>query len=504
MACKERWGCGIGPGVGWRRTRLGVLVVSVVLATLGFAPAAFATGWTPPAAIDGGNLLTSVSCTSSSFCVAADEVGNVFVFNGSSWSAADSVFGSAGTYPQIFSVSCASGTEFCAVSGEVKPPNATELGAVATYNDGTWSAPKVYGQIGNIALYVDELGNVSCASPTSCVATDKGTSSYVTWNGGQWSQPMPVGSNFGEGSYNPSLLSCPTSSFCAGVDSYAAENYNGSMWSAPVTVASDEASLFAISCPSASFCMATASDGDAYTYNGSTWSGPSMTGTGINPWGVSCVSSSFCVAVDQSGDAGYYNGSKWTDSDTFDSANPTSVSCATTTFCVEVDQTGDVSYFSGVPAAQSTGSATDGAGTGTTSTSAGSSATPSEPSVALALTHAIVSAGKLRITLRCTGTTKTHCAKATVAATVTEHLTGTRVTAVTARARKRTKTVTIATASVTLTAGQSATLSLSLNGTGSALLARHLHLATTVRVTSSGHTIGQRTLHLTATTKHKA
>ncbi|HEY5262524.1 MAG TPA: hypothetical protein VIJ33_10445, partial [Solirubrobacteraceae bacterium] len=61
----------------------------------------------------------------------------------------------------------------------------------------------------------------------------------------------------------------------------------------------------------------------------------------------------------------------------------------------------------------------------------------------------------------------------------------------------------IARGSTTLATGQSTTLTLSLNGTGRALLARLHHLATAVRVTTGGHTIAQRTLHLTAATKRK-
>ena len=469
-----------------------VLVVSVVLAALSVAPAAFASGWTSPAAIDSGHLLSSVSCTSPSFCVAGDAVGNVFVFTGSSWSAADSVFSSAGSNPQIFSVSCAPGTEFCAAVGEVTPSGASARGAVSTYSGGTWSAPTVYGQIDDIAEFVDEIYAVSCASATSCVATDPGSEAYMTWGGAQWSpEPMSIGSTFSDDSYDPGQLACPTSSYCAGFNGGDVETYNGSSWTGPVTVTSDGASLFAISCPAADFCMATASDGDAYTYNGSAWSGPSATGTGVSPWGVSCVSSSFCVAIDQTGDAGYYNGSTWTDSDTFDSAaHPSSVSCATTSFCVAVDQAGNASYFSGVPS-----------NPGGPNSGGGSSPPPSAPS--LALRSATVHAGKLSITLRCTGTARAHCAKVTVAATVTEHLNAKQITAVAARAGTHTKSVTIARGSTTLATGQSTTLSLSLNGTGRALLARFHQLDTAVLITTDGRTIAQRTLHLSTASNRK-
>ncbi len=468
-----------------------VLVVSVVLTALGVAPTAFATGWTSPAAIDSGHLLSSVSCTSPSFCVAGDAEGNVFVFTGSSWTAADSVFSSAGSNPQIFSVSCAPGTEFCAAAGEVTPSGASARGAVAIYSGGTWSAPTVYGQIDDIAEFIDEIDAVSCASATSCVATDRGSEAYMTWDGAQWSpEPMSIGSTFSDDSYDPGPLACPTSSFCAGFNGGDVETYNGGSWSGPVTVASDGASLFAISCPTAGFCMATASDGDAYTYKGSAWSGPGATGTGVSPWGLSCVSSSFCVAIDQTGDAGYYNGSTWTDSDTFDSvAHPSSVSCATTTFCVAVDQAGNASYFSGVPS--SPGGPSGG----------GSGPPPRTPS--LVLRSATVHAGKLSITLRCAGTASAHCAKATVAARVTEHLKGTRIAAVTARAGTHTKSVTIARGSASLATGQSTTLSLGLNGTGRALLARFHQLATQVLVTAGGRTIARRTLHLSTARNRK-
>jgi hypothetical protein len=472
-----------------------VLVLSVALVALSVAPVAFAAGWTSPAAIDSGHLLTSVSCASTSFCVAGDAVGNAFVFNGSSWSVADPVFSSAGSNPQIFSVSCAPGTEFCAAAGEVTPSGASARGAVAIYSGGIWSAPEVYGQIEDLDDFVDEINGVSCASATSCVGTDPSSQAYVTWNGTQWSEPMSVGSSFSDDSYDPGQLACPASTFCAGFNGGDVETYNGSSWSGPVTVTSDGASLFAISCPVAGFCMATASGGDAYTYNGSAWRGPSATGTGLSPWGVSCVSSSFCVAIDQTGDAGYYNGSTWTDSDTFDSAaHPSSISCTTTTFCVAVDQAGNVSYFSGVPAASGTlGGPTSGGGSGPTSSASGT----------VALSSATVDAGKLRITLSCAGTAGAHCAKATVAATVTEQLKGTRITAITARAKTAAKSVTIATASATLATGQSKTLSLSLNGTGRALLARFHHLATTVLVTTGGHAIARRTLHLSEASNRK-
>jgi hypothetical protein len=91
------------------------------------------------------------------------------------------------------------------------------------------------------------------------------------------------------------------------------------------------------------------------------------------------------------------------------------------------------------------------------------------------------------------------CQAASVTATVTEHLKGGKVTAVSSRkskkkARAQTKQVVIATAGATLAVGTTKTLTLTLNASGRALLAKFGKLTTVVSVTSGGKVIGSATV----------
>jgi hypothetical protein len=100
------------------------------------------------------------------------------------------------------------------------------------------------------------------------------------------------------------------------------------------------------------------------------------------------------------------------------------------------------------------------------------------------------------------------CMTATVRATVTEHLKGGKLTAITARKGKKkaaakTKTVVIATGSVSLAPGASKTLELSLNAAGRALLAKYGKLTAIVTVSSAGKTLDTATVTVQKAKKPK-
>ncbi len=100
------------------------------------------------------------------------------------------------------------------------------------------------------------------------------------------------------------------------------------------------------------------------------------------------------------------------------------------------------------------------------------------------------------------------CITATVQATVTEHLKGGKLTAITARKRKKkaaakTKTVVIAIGDVSLAAGASKTLELSLNAAGRALLAKYGKLTAIVTVSSAGKTLDTATVTVQKAKKPK-
>ena len=70
-------------------------------------------------------------------------------------------------------------------------------------------------------------------------------------------------------------VSCPTATFCVAVDTGGSVvQWNGSAWTSPhqvVPAASDYQGIgTSVSCPTAQFCMVVNADGDYATYTGNT------------------------------------------------------------------------------------------------------------------------------------------------------------------------------------------------------------------------------------------
>ncbi|HEY1689563.1 MAG TPA: hypothetical protein VGF95_11950 [Solirubrobacteraceae bacterium] len=114
--------------------------------------------------------------------------------------------------------------------------------------------------------------------------------------------------------------------------------------------------------------------------------------------------------------------------------------------------------------------------------------------------------GKLTATLSCPAGGAS-CSSAKIVATVTEHLKGSKVTAISAaaksKAKAKTKQVVIASSSATLAAGAKKTITLALNATGKKLLAKYGKLQTLVTVTVNGKVIEKKTVKLTEPAKGK-
>ncbi len=236
--------------------------------------------WSTPQSIDGSTALVSIACTSASFCVADDTQGAILVEENGRWTISDSTNNTLGQ------VSCVS-SSFCVADGYDGSG-----GNVFTWNGTSWSAPSL----------VDpgyKLHSISCTSATFCVA---GASVNVfTWNGSTWSAPDPVDPSNGNGTGLPSV-SCVSESFCATGDANGnVLTYNGSSWTTPQDV-DGSTTIDAVSCTSNTFCAAVDADGNALTYNGSTWTSPQDVDSANTIDWVSCASESFCVAVDDQGD----------------------------------------------------------------------------------------------------------------------------------------------------------------------------------------------------------
>lgn len=150
-----------------------------------------------------GNDLYSVSCTGTSQCVAVGDTNNdtdpetlVESWNGSGWTVVPSPDVSSSTQDNLLSgVSCTSAS-FCVAVGQVVPSGSSSgtVGQtlVETWNGSSWSITPSP----NPAAAGSGLSGVWCNSPSSCVAVGAypvGTTSptYQTlvedWNGSSWS-----------------------------------------------------------------------------------------------------------------------------------------------------------------------------------------------------------------------------------------------------------------------------------------------------------------------------
>lgn len=286
--------------------------------------------WGTPKIVDTSGSLDSVACPTTTWCMAADSLGDVVAFDGSSWTAPAPV---GAKY-----VSCPT-TSFCA---------ATTFGReILTFDGTTWSPPSPVGPTGTI------YWAVSCSSAAHCVAL--GNDGAAIDNDGDWSY-KPLGTSSGI----IDTVSCPTLSFCmaVGLDANSVA-YNGTRWTdagGVVPPVGNTGVSGAVSCAPSRWCMYVGNGsgintpdelGYADTYSGKRWTGPVVIEPAGRPRvnGVSCLPNGYCVAVDASGDARTHIRGEWSrlvEIDPRSRAGLSAVSCASMTFCVAVGFGGDV------------------------------------------------------------------------------------------------------------------------------------------------------------------
>jgi lysophospholipase L1-like esterase len=236
--------------------------------------------WTMAQRTDPDGFIAAISCRSATFCAALDTVGEVTFFNGSTWSAPRMVDPLGNAY-QAGSIACPT-TSFCAM--------VDSNGRAFTFNGSRWSAATTLSTIW--------LDSVSCASSKMCVAIDAYGLAYV-FNGKSWSAGYPTG--LIENGYLQAV-SCPTSGFCMAVGGDSAASYSGGKWSEPVVIAPKTASLHAVSCISATFCLAgDRESSDLVAYFDGTWSKPWSLNTVFYNDAISCLSTYVCVTVGDQG-----------------------------------------------------------------------------------------------------------------------------------------------------------------------------------------------------------
>ena len=199
---------------------------------------------------------------------------------------------------------------------------------------------------GSFAIGVATIFVTGCSGAASSVKV-----------GATWSAPLRVESN-SLSSDDSSLygVSCPTVTSCIAVDENgSALFWHSGRWSRPQPVGAG-GTLTSVSCPSTTYCVALSAGGSAVTYGGQSWSLPASVGP-EGSYKVSCPTVAFCATVGASGTVGAastlgtFNGHSWSTQQTLGTGahddRLMDVSCATRRFCVAVNLNGLTLTFDG-------------------------------------------------------------------------------------------------------------------------------------------------------------
>jgi hypothetical protein len=229
--------------------------------------------WSGPSEIDSEGEMDSVSCVSASFCVAVtahtvegNEHGYALTYNGGAWSTPSEIDSEAA----LRSVSCAS-ESFCVAVGSHD---------AVIYSGGSWSEPSPIDAEGN-------LQGVSCPSSSFCVATVERnflgwiTGEALTYNGSAWSAPSEIPPAPERGPFDVGAVSCASSSFCVAAASIegAAAIFASGAWSAWTSL-EFYGGFSSVSCPVVSSCVAVNGAGQAFTYGNPPTEPPRSGGAG--------------------------------------------------------------------------------------------------------------------------------------------------------------------------------------------------------------------------------
>ena len=266
---------------------------------------------------NGRNTLNSVSCVTSTDCVAAGYSTSstgiprtlIESWNGTAWAVTPSLnFGHVGAV--LDAVSCTS--NWCMAVGDFGNAD------VRTFAE-WWNANgRVAVAMPNPSNVVNLLTDLSCLSPSRCVAVGSYGRNHAktlieSWNGKRWS--LVTSPSVGRDLSYLHGVSCINATDCVGVGTYQTasgdrtlvESWNGTKWSVVSSPNEPNDELSAVSCSGATSCMAVGSYFKAgrskplaESWNGTSWSvvrTPGYMQTIVFLDGVSCSSSTSCLAV---------------------------------------------------------------------------------------------------------------------------------------------------------------------------------------------------------------
>jgi hypothetical protein len=156
-------------------------------------------------------------------CVAVTVAGHALTFDGKSWSSPDALEPAKNvdldrflSVPALAAVSCGS-TTFCTA---VDPG-----GNVWTFDGTTWSAPASVDPLSASGGDADGLTAISCPTAQHCVAVD-GQGDAITYDGNSWSSATSVDPILGL-----TDVSCASSDFCVALNDLGqGAAYDGQRW----------------------------------------------------------------------------------------------------------------------------------------------------------------------------------------------------------------------------------------------------------------------------------
>ena len=267
-------------------------LTSVSCASSTFCAAGDATGnaftysggsWSAPQHLS-SNGLSWMSCPAAGFCVATSNGSLLYTYSGGKWQAPTELFGQNGAAAHLTSVSCAS-TTFCMATGNmhayrfaggtwargvlvektnklisISCPSSTfcavvdSAGNAFTYSGSAWSAPK---HLSDTAMV-----DVSCGAAGSCMAA--GMTTPYAYSGGAWTPSGPLVTADG-GPVHLTGVSCSSATVCEATGNADGYAYSNGSWAKGIVVHHSD-KLTSVSCPSADFCVAADSGGNVYTY----------------------------------------------------------------------------------------------------------------------------------------------------------------------------------------------------------------------------------------------
>lgn len=277
---------------------------------------------------------------------------------------------------QVARAASSTATVSQSLSGTGAQPTPASVGLASASRPTTPSVGKatLTGSGGSGSTGSEDPGSVSCVSTAFCAAVG----SYVTpqgptdtliqmWDGTRWR--IVSSPNVSSQRNQLSAVSCSSSSLCAAVGFYTANNqasqtlveqWNGASWtvvSSPDTSATDDDVLVSVSCPTSTFCSAAGTQDKGSgtviqtlieNWTSGQWQIVTTPNAGSQQdnflKGVSCSTPSFCAATGSTtANNGtlvlMWNGATWSLTSSPNTGTApllNAVSCLTSSFCVAV------------------------------------------------------------------------------------------------------------------------------------------------------------------------